>query len=240
MKISIVIPAYNEERLLGETLARVKAACAAFDRQGWAWEMIVCDNNSSDATATLAADAGARVVFEPLNQIARARNRGAEAADGDWLIFVDADSHPSVELMEDVAREVEGGRSLAGGAVVDLVSESWVGRVCNQLWNQVSRWGTWLAGSFIFVETAVFRDLGGFSNDLFAGEEIEFTLRLKTFAAKDGRGIRILRRHPLKTSGRKLELYGRREMFRFFLGALWNRRVLRSREACHPWYDGRR
>ena len=55
-------------------------------------QLIVVDNNSSDATAQIARDHGATVVYEPVNQIARARNRGAEAAEGEALIFLDADS----------------------------------------------------------------------------------------------------------------------------------------------------
>ena len=83
LKISIIIPAFNEERLLGETLDHVKTARAAFIALGWESELIVCDNNSTDRTADIARAAGAAVVFEPVNQIARARNRGAEAATND-------------------------------------------------------------------------------------------------------------------------------------------------------------
>ncbi|HEX4644727.1 MAG TPA: glycosyltransferase [Verrucomicrobiae bacterium] len=104
LKISVVVPAFNEEKLLAETLRRIRASLEAFNRLGWPGELIVCDNNSTDHTAELARSAGATVVFEPVNQIARARNKGAEAASGDWLIFVDADSHPTPELFLEVAR----------------------------------------------------------------------------------------------------------------------------------------
>ena len=80
MKISVIIPAFNEERLIGETLRLVKAAMTAFSWRRWATEVIVCDNNSTDRTAELARAGGAAVVFEPVNQIARARNCGAAAA----------------------------------------------------------------------------------------------------------------------------------------------------------------
>ncbi len=106
MKISIIIPAFNEERLLGGTLAQVKSAMDVFTRRRWESELIVCDNNSTDHTAEIARAAGATVVFEPENQIARARNSGAAAAAGDWLIFVDADSQPSAELFADVAEQI--------------------------------------------------------------------------------------------------------------------------------------
>src|SRR5437773_6706124 len=77
LKISIVIPAFNEERLIADTLQHIKAAAEVFRDRGWDTEIIVCDNNSKDKTAELARAAGAKVVFEPINQIARARNRGA-------------------------------------------------------------------------------------------------------------------------------------------------------------------
>ena len=120
MKISIVVPAFNEERLLGQSLTQIKASARAFEPLGWETELIVCDNNSTDQTAQIAREAGATVVFEPVNQIARARNCGAAAATGNWLIFVDADSHPSAELFADVAAQITSGKCLAGGATVKL------------------------------------------------------------------------------------------------------------------------
>ena len=118
VKISIVVPAYNEEKFLGETLAQIKTAAGVFTNLGWQTELIVCDNHSTDRTAEIARAAGAKVVFEPVNQISRARNAGAAAATGDWLVFVDADSRPSEALMREVAGEIQSGNCLAGGATV--------------------------------------------------------------------------------------------------------------------------
>src|SRR4051794_36451580 len=122
MKISIIVPAFNEEAILGATLDSIRAAAEAFDEAGFTSELIVCDNNSTDATAAIGRDHGARVVFEPVNQIGRARNAGAAVATGEWLVFVDADSQPSRELFAAVAREIVAGRCLAGGSTgsVDL------------------------------------------------------------------------------------------------------------------------
>jgi len=240
VKISIVVPAFNEERLLGASLDRMRSAAGAFARRGWDVEMIVCDNNSTDRTAEIARAAGATVVFEPFNQIARARNRGAEAASGDWLIFIDADSHPSAELFDDVAVQILSGRCLAGGSTVTLDARHWLSTLVNALWNLLSCGGRWLAGSFIFCETSVFQQLGGFSEELFAGEELELSRRLKALARQTGRRIIILRRHPLVTSARKLQLYSFREYLRLVWRAGLNRRTLADREACYLWYDGRR
>lgn len=240
MKASVVVPAFNEERLLPESLAAIGTATRAFTDAGWSTELIVCDNNSTDRTAEIARAAGATVVFEPHNQIARARNRGAGAARGEWLVFVDADSYPDAELFGDVVREAAAG-CIGGGATVavdidDAVARAWVGA-----WNRLSRTLKWAAGSFIFCEAAAFRELGGFSEDFYAGEEIEFSRRLKRLARRRGQRMVILHRNPLRTSERKARLYTLREHLAFMLKTLLlGGRNLRSRNACHLWYDGRR
>jgi glycosyltransferase involved in cell wall biosynthesis len=241
VKISIVIPAFNEERLIGESLAQIKSAAGAFAKIGWETELIVCNNNSTDRTAEIARVAGAIVVFEPINQIARARNSGARSATGDWLVFVDADSHPNAELFADVAEQINSGKCLAGGATIRLDENYFVAGLITRAWNCVSRSFKFLAGSFIFVEAAAFRKIGGFSSELFAGEELELSQRLKKLAREQGRGIVVLHRHPLVTSARKMKLYTAREHLRFLIYAIFNqRRALGSREAAHLWYDGRR
>jgi len=240
VKISIVVPAFNEERLLDQSLAQIKSAAVTFAGRGWETELIVCDNNSTDRTAEIAHGAGALVVFEPVNQIARARNRGAAAATGDWLVFVDADSRPSIELFDEVAQEISSGTCLAGGATVRLDECHWLAKAVNGLWNLISRGFHFLAGSFIFCETAAFRKLGGFSEELFAGEELELSRRLKKMASDEGKRIVILHRYALATSARKIYLYSFPEHFRLMARASFNRRILTSREACHLWYDGRR
>jgi glycosyltransferase involved in cell wall biosynthesis len=241
VQISVIVPAFNEEKLLGASLAEIRAAAAAFTRHGWGVELIVCDNNSTDRTADIARAAGAKVVFEPVNQIARARNAGAAAATGAWLIFVDADTHPSADLFADVAEQISSGNCVAGGATIRMDENILAANVATELWNWTSRIKKWMAGSFIFVETAAFRELGGFSHEHFAAEELDLSQRLKKLARLAGKKIVILHRHPIKTSARKLKLYTPREMWAFFFRSLFNhRRTVRSREQAYLWYDGRR
>jgi glycosyltransferase involved in cell wall biosynthesis len=241
VKVSVIVPAFNEERLLGETLGHINRSIPALTRRGWEAELIVCDNNSTDATATIAREAGALVVFEPINQIARARNRGAEAATGDWLIFVDADSHPSAELFSDVADKMASGKYMAGGVTIRLEAGYPKAALLTSLWNWASRVRRLVAGSFIFCETDAFRSLGGFSDKLFAAEEIELSARLKKLARQRKQKVVILHKHPIFTSARKMRLYKTSELWRFFLRAALNqKKMLTNREACHPWYDGRR
>lgn len=241
VKISIVIPAFNEERELGRTLASIADASRAFTAEGIESEVVVCDNNSTDRTAAIAAAAGARVVFEPINQIARARNTGAADATGEWLVFVDADSRPSFELFADVARAIAGGDVMAGGATIAFDQDTWPVRMAVGTWNLISRVARWGAGSFIFCEAAAFREASGFSQELYAAEEIDLFVRLKRLARASCRRIVILGDHPIVTSARKVHLYSPREFARFHLKTvLSGGRALRRADGCPIWYDGRR
>ena len=241
MKISIIIPAFNEERLLAETLSCAQNGLSEFSKVGWEGELIVCDNNSTDRTAEIARQAGATVVFEPVNQIARARNCGAAAATGDWLLFIDADSRPSLELFYAVRQLMESGQCIAGGSTVQLDGNHFWGNRVVALWNWISRTFRWMAGSFIFCETQAFRSVGGFSNELFASEELDLSKRLKLHAAEKQKRIVIIDEYPLMTSDRKMHLYSFREHFWFLLRtvATWGG-TLNRKESCPTWYDGRR
>ena len=241
MRISVIVPAYNEERLLPESLRSVRAAMQAYDEAGWASELIVCDNNSTDRTAEIARLAGARVVFEPVNQISRARNTGAAAAAGDWLVFVDADSFPTPALFADLTAAIGSGRCLAGGATVAVADGGRLAAAIVRSWNLLSRATRWAAGSFFFCDTAIFRRIGGFSLTLYAAEEIDLSRRLKRIARADRRGMVILHRHPLLTSARKAHLYTPREALRFYSRLMLSGgRSLRTPEGAFIWYDGRR
>jgi len=241
MKISVVVPAFNEEKLLSESLRSIRAAMTVLEEKGWTAELIVCDNNSTDSTGEIARAAGARVVFEPVNQIGRARNTGAAAATGDWLIFIDADSHPSPALFRDVAETIQRGNVLAGGCTVRLDTPHLLAGLLTWGWNQISRLKKWAAGSFIFCAAEGFRKVGGFDEALYASEELDLFERLKKLARATGQRIVILHRHPLVTSARKIHLYTLREHLRFLSkAALRPRHTLRDRAQCHTWYDGRR
>jgi glycosyltransferase involved in cell wall biosynthesis len=239
--ISIIVPAYNEERLLAASLRSIQEAARVFHKRGWETELIVCDNNSSDRTSEIARVEGARVVFEPINQIGRARNTGSRVAKGDWLLFVDADSHPSPALFDDVAGAMACGEYVAGGSVLRMDTSSRLAGCVVGLWNWLSRSFGLLAGSFIFCESRVFAELGGFDETLFAGEEIDLSGRLKRHAAPLDKRIVILSAHPLETSSRKVHLYSLREHLRVIAKAvLTGRRSLRDPRHCATWYDGRR
>lgn len=85
--ISVVIPAYNEEKLLPQCLESLKNQDCRGD-----YEIIVADNGSADGTARVAAEFGARVVSCSRKGVAYARQAGAAAASGDIIVQADADT----------------------------------------------------------------------------------------------------------------------------------------------------
>ena len=118
MKLSVIIPAYNEAKRIESCLHHLAASLRATASPELESEIIVVDNNSTDATAELAHEMGARVVFEPVNQIARARNAGAAVASGDWLLFVDADTLVTTATLAEMLASVEAGGHVGGASIL--------------------------------------------------------------------------------------------------------------------------
>ncbi len=87
--ISFIMPAHNEELLIGQALSALQKAAQA---SGDPFEIIVVDDASTDATAAIAQEHGARVISVQYRQIAATRNAGARQARGEFLFFVDADT----------------------------------------------------------------------------------------------------------------------------------------------------
>ena len=241
MLITIAIPAFNEEKLLSATLENIHNSAEAFRAAGWEWELIVCNNNSTDQTAEIAQRHAARVVFEPKNQIARARNAAGQAARGDWILFVDADSLPSPELFAATARVMQEPDILGGGSTVTMGRVPWWAAFWIHLWNGISRLMRWPAGSYFFCRTQAFHELEGFSKTLYASEELEFAERLKRHGRRRQQRLHIITGQPLITSARKLSLYSPWELVKLMTITLFTGgQALKNPMACKWWYDGRR
>ncbi|MGI8602687.1 MAG: glycosyltransferase [Verrucomicrobiales bacterium] len=240
MRLSIIIPAFNEEKELPHCLASVNEARQRLPAEDI--EVIVCDNNSTDETPTVAQAAGATVVFEPINQISRARNTGARAARGHWLLFIDADSRLHPENLRRVLEITHSSSTvIGGGATVDVIGGPWWARTASWFWRAISVIGKIAAGSFLFCRADVFKQLHGFSHELFAAEEIDFSRRLKSWAHQHRCLFVILTGRPHLSSARKFRLYSPREFIRLGLLALLQyRSLVRNRDRLGFFYEGRR
>ncbi len=241
LRLSVVIPAYNEEKLISGTIGGVRRSLGRAGVGEDEYEIIVCDNASNDATAALAVEAGARVVFEPERQIARARNVGAARARAPWLLFLDADSWPDTALMGELLGALADHRVVAGGCTMRMDDVPRTIGAGLRAWNLTSRLCRWAAGAFIFCRRDAFQAIGGFGLDFYVAEEIDFSRRIKRWGAARGLRFRVLHRHPLLTSGRKGALYSQREIGSLMLSMLRHpRRFFRDRHLLTLWYDGRR
>ena len=230
---SIVVPAYDEERLLPETLARLRQAMGGTPLVG---EIVVCDNNSTDRTPAIATDAGARVVFESVNQIARARNTGARAARGRYLIFVDADTVVPPALLDRALEALDTGRACGGGAEVIMEGVDGLSARLVALWNAFSRWRRLAAGSFVFVLREAFDAVGGFPEGVYASEEIWLSRSVKGWGRPRGLTFEILQGDPVVTSGRKARWYPAPVLIGVALFLTLVPLALRSRRFCWLWY----
>lgn len=205
MLISIVIPAFNEAKIIAQTLKRIQFAIKEHNINAVSWEIIVCDNNSTDQTAELAARAGATVIFEPSNQIAKARNKGASIAKGTWLLFIDADTYPSPELITDVLEVINAGDFIGCGTTIEVVGGTLFNKLRMERLNPLFRLLKFSGGAFLLCQKEAFNEISGFSTNLYAYEEIDFVFRLKKYARRQGKKFTVLHHHPVITSGRKGE-----------------------------------
>ena len=192
MQISVIIPAYNEEKFLRQTLTRIQQAIQENEAKGATWEIIVCDNNSNDKTAVVASEMGATVAFEAINQISRARNSGADLAQGDWFLFVDADTYPQPALIAEIFAVIAAGNFIGCGTTIVVEGGTLFNKLRMERLNPLFRLFNWSGGACLLVQRNAFQAIGGFSTDLFAYEEIDFVMRLKRYGRKQGKQFTIL------------------------------------------------
>ncbi len=241
MHLSIVIPAFNEERLIEQCLQSIATSVASNRKAGFSSEVIVVDNNSTDDTAMLAKRAGAQVVFEPVNQIGRARNAGASQATGDWLLFLDADSLLSPDLLAEILRVIESGTYVGCGSTLTMKGLPWWASGILRLWTGLSVALGWAAGALLVCRRDAFHEIGGFDQEIYALEEVRLSAQLRQWGRDRSLQFVILTNHPLETSSRKVALYSAREIAAQILRVLFRRRrTLQDKSQLSVWYDGRR
>jgi rSAM/selenodomain-associated transferase 2 len=188
--VSVVIPALNEERAIGETLdslARVRGL----------GEVIVADGGSSDATVAIAESRGARPV-----QSERGRgvqlHAGALASAGDVLWFLHADTRAPVDAIERIEEALADPRVAGGNFALVFDGDTRPARFLTRAYPHFRKLGLCYGDSGIFVSRAVYEAIGGFkAYPIF--EDLDLVKRIK----KRGRFVRL--DCTLTTSSRRFE-----------------------------------
>ncbi len=238
MDFSIIVPAYNEENLLPLSLDCLLRSLRELSAK-FAGEIIVVDNNSTDGTAKIAKSHGAKLVFEKENCIARARNKGAEVANGRYLIFIDADTIAPTELLENALVSMSGGTICAGGCHVGFEDAKVdpVAKVLAGIWNKfIIKIYPVAAGSFLFCLKDAWVETGGFDERYYASEEIHFSRALRKWGRSKGLKFKII---PLKvnSSSRKFESYSKWQMLGLIVPLILFPWRLRKKNSCSIWYE---
>ncbi len=230
--VSFVVPAHNEEPLLPATLRAIHQAAAACAIE---YEIIVADDASTDRTAQVAVNLGARVVSVQHRQIAATRNSGARAANADVLVFVDADTLINEAVLRRALDTVAAG-AVGGGATVRFDGHiPLYARVLTPWLTAMMRWMRLAAGCFVFCARSAFEAAGGFDERLFGAEEIALSVTLRQF------GRFVILRESVLTSGRKLRTYSGFEVLGIIARAvLSGGNMIKRREQMGLWYDPRR
>jgi glycosyltransferase involved in cell wall biosynthesis len=234
-RYSIIVPAYNEAEWLSDCLSSLSDAMLATPMIG---EVVVVDNNSTDATAAVARESGARVVFEPVNQISRARNAGAKAARGDYLVFVDADTRLPAPVLVAALDNLQRGDCCGGGALVSFDRPiTGFARHLLCFWHWLARRYGLAAGCFIYCLREAFQAIGGFNERVYASEEVWFSRRLVSWGKKQAKPFRLITSESVVTSARKLE-HPWRTYITVIIALLFPPMVY-SRRLCTMWYHRR-
>lgn len=232
---SVIIPAFNEEKLLPATLDALSSIIKELELPA---ELIVVDNNSTDDTPEIAAKYGATVVFEKINQISRARNAGARVAKGGHLFFIDADTIVSRNLILKALNNLQENNYCGGGVQVHLQSEvHGIVQWTLDLWNMISRRLHLAAGCFIYCRRDAFNSINGFSEEVYASEEIWFSRALKKWGKSKGMLFGIIPDESVHTSARKMEWYTLHRLIFFTLPILIFPPVVRYKFFCKLWYQ---
>ncbi len=235
VQASFLVPAYNEERLVGRAVGSIHRAAA--DCGLAAYEVVVCDNASGDATAAEAGGAGARVVHEPHRQIARARNTAAAASCGAWLVWLDADAILTKDVLAATLAALGSGRVCGGGARVALEGGEldWAARRAVSGWNWIARNFGLAAGSYFFALREGWVATGGFNEAVYAGEEIGFARSLKRWGRRRRLDFRVLE-HAVPSSARKVQQFTLWQTLRQVAVCAWPGNLGR-RDRCAFWYE---
>jgi glycosyltransferase involved in cell wall biosynthesis len=227
MKVSIIIPALNEEMVLPRLLDSIKAQ--DFD----SYEVIVADAHSTDRTREVAAEYGCRIVDGGLPAVGR--NAGAAEAQGEFLFFLDADVVLPKGFIRNVYNEMQDRYIDLATCEIRPLSDHRLDRVLHRMINLAVllnlRMDPKAFGFCIFVTRRLFRRIDGFDETIYVAEDNDFVKRASEFSS-----LRYLRSAHIRVSIRRFEKEGRfaymkkgikLNLYRTFIGEIRNDEVVK-------------
>jgi glycosyltransferase involved in cell wall biosynthesis len=234
----VIIPAYNEELWLGETLDAVSAASLRLVDAGFLpSEVIVVDNLSTDATADVARRGGVRVVPAPAPGIAAARNVGARAASSERLFFLDADTLIPPDALVKIVSAMDRPGCVGGAPATEYRYRKRILRPYMEFWRLVARVFRMAQGVGQFAAAEAFVALGGYDETLHMAEDTDFYWRLQRYAATEGGHVRYLAEVTIIPSSRRLDQWPIWKTV-LYTNPITTRMLARSRRFWRGWREG--
>ncbi|MEW6183642.1 MAG: glycosyltransferase [Bacillota bacterium] len=211
IKFSIIIPAYNEEKLIKRCLDSIVAASAPYkDRV----EIIVVLNRCTDRTEEIALSYNCIIAKEDSKNMAKIRNAGAKAARGEIIVTIDADNWMTGNMLTEIEKHLKTGRYIGGGVRGKLERIS-LGIIASLLVfiPLFIKYGNVSVGLF-WCYKKDFDAINGFNENLRMGEDIDFALRLKKWGKKSGKKYGTITKATMMTSCRKWDMFGDWSLFK--------------------------
>jgi GT2 family glycosyltransferase len=179
VRLSVIIPVLNDSAGLRRCLRSLRANAVPSSQT----EVIVVDNGSTDSTPAVAREAGAEVIDLPGPRVGELRNRGAAAARGQILAFIDAD-HEIVSGWVETACSLlaEDGVGGVGAVCLPPTNGTWVQSTYGRLRGRPAgrRDVEWLGSGNLALRRDVFTALGGFDTRLEVCEDVDLCQRVQT------------------------------------------------------------
>ena len=209
--LSVIVPAYNEARLIEGTVRSALRAQLAYERQtGSACEVIVVDNGSRDGTREILVEFARRgaIRLHDCSRMgaARARNHGAAIAKGRTLVFVDADTWIDPAGLTMVQRHLDDSGRVAGFAHLDALDGGLRAYCWWRFWSAVRRLPISRAKAMpalMFCTRKAFDELGPFDEGVGIGEEWPI---LAGAYRRDSSSVVFEHRFRGRTSSRRMEM----------------------------------
>jgi GT2 family glycosyltransferase len=236
--LSVIIPAWNEEKYIGRTIDSLKRAAAVYQRERTATaEIIVVDNNSADDTGELARERGVHVVVEPVNNIGKARNAGAKLARGKYLAFCDADNEVTENLLVLIHDHLENPRIAGGGTWIEPAKRNAKINFFYFLWGIYVR-TSGVGVGMMHCRKEDFDGVGGFDETIYAAEDVQLAYDLKKIGKPRGQRFELIKKGWIITSTRKIDQTPLLTMIAKLIGFGFGlQKKIRSKEYCEHWYD---
>lgn len=236
--LSIVVPAFNEERYLAGTLSSLNRAAEFLQRErDIQSEIIVVDDNSDDSTADIARDLGANVIKKQLYNVAEVRNTGARLCRGDVIVFVDADTLVSDTLLTRIADAMSDATCLGGAVDTEYRPTKRTVKAYLQFWRIIGKLTGMAQGATQFYRKEIFFTLKGFDQTLFMGEDVDLYWRLKKFARRQNGRVVFIEDIRVVPSTRRFDQW---KLWRTFI---WTNPFFilmfrRNKKWWYGWYNG--